>query len=130
MKFIEKTSDGYVDIYVDEKSYNVNYINCNRDDRNLYDNTLAYYKGYLLHNDIGPAIDKYNNMDNENIINIEKRWYKNGLQHRDNGPAIEMITLPFYYKYNEWWLNNKQYSEEQYWKMVNFKNKNRVLYDI
>ncbi len=45
-----------------------------------------------------------------------KFWYKNHLLHREDGPAEEYFSgLERYY------LNNKHYFKEDYWKIIRFK---------
>lgn len=38
-------------------------------------------------------------------------WYKDFMLHREDGPAVELD-----YDYNEYWLNNKRYSEKEFMK--------------
>ena len=38
-----------------------------------------------------------------------KFWLLNGKLHREDGPAIEDANGT-----NEWWLNDKQYTEEEF----------------
>ncbi len=75
-----------------------------------------------LHRDGGPAIE---------YANGDKEWYKNGKRHREDGPAIEwanggkmwFITGKKHREdgpavewdsYKEWYINDIQYSEEEY----------------
>jgi len=37
-----------------------------------------------------------------------KEWRLNGKRHREDGPAIERAS------YKEWWLNDKQLTEEEF----------------
>jgi len=62
-----------------------------------------------------------------NIYNTDKikRSWKGYLIHRENGPAIEWDNGD-----RMWYLNGIRYSEEDYLKMMNLKNKYRVLYEI
>jgi hypothetical protein len=77
---------------------------------------ITYYRGYLVHKISGPAIE-YNSGS--------KCWYKNGIAHRENGPAKEYNDGSKY-----WYLNGIEYNEKEYWKLINLKNKSRVLNDI
>ena len=43
------------------------------------------------------------------LPNGDKHWYLNDKFHREDGPAIEYIN-----EYKEWWLNGKEYTEEEY----------------
>jgi len=47
------------------------------------------------------------------------------LIHRDNGPAIEWNN-----GHEEWFLNGICYTKEEYYKILNFKSKNKVLDEI
>lgn len=38
-----------------------------------------------------------------------KRWLLNRLLHREDGPAVEYLDGT-----KEWWINNKQYTEQQH----------------
>jgi len=80
-----------------------------------YNISGAYFKGYEIHRKNKPAIEhKYC-----------KSWYIDGKKHRDDGPAVEYGNG---YKY--WYLNGKEYSEEEYLKIMNLKKKNRVLDEV
>jgi len=83
-------------------------------DVDISTNTL-YWHGRLVHREDGPAIE----------CNIIKEWYIEGKRHRENGPAIESINESC-----RWFLDNKEYSKEEYLSIVNLKNKQRVLNDI
>jgi len=75
-----------------------------------------YYKGYLIHRKHGPAIE-WNDGD--------KYWSLNGKRHREDGPAVERITGE-----KTWYLNGKRYSEEEYLKIMNLKNKKKILNEV
>jgi len=75
-----------------------------------------YYKGYLLHKEDGPAIIHNNGT---------KEWYIEGKRHRENWPAMEFSNGT-----KSWFLNGIQYSEKDYWKIINLKKKNGVLNEI
>jgi len=52
-------------------------------------------------------------------------YYRGYLVHREDGPAIE------WYDGDKWWfISGKPYTEKEYWKLMNLKNKSRVLNDI
>jgi hypothetical protein len=81
-----------------------------------YKDDLSYYKGYLLHRENGPAIE---------YAGFIEEWYLNGKRHRENGPAVEWDDGD-----KDWYLNGVEYEEKEYWKLMNLKNKNKVLYEI
>jgi len=98
-------------------------IYCTNDYHKIFDQGGFYYsnykwrfKGYVLHREDGPAIE-YNNGD--------KEWFKNGVRHRIDGPAVDYSD-----GYKEYWLNEKEYGEEKYYKLMNLKNKVRVLDEV
>jgi len=86
----------------------------------FYTKSILYYKGYMIHRDIGPAID------NKHCVN--KEWYLNGLRHREDGPAVKNFGNTL------WYIKNKIYFDlNEYWtdiKIINLKKKSRVLDDI
>ena len=47
-----------------------------------------------------------------------KYWYKKGYLHREDGPAVEPIANA----YRAWYLNNTEYSEQE-WLIAMRKNK-------
>ena len=47
-----------------------------------------------------------------------KMWYQNGLYHRLDGPAVEYAD-----GYKEWWVEDKQYSEEQFLAKIESMNR-------
>jgi len=72
--------------------------------------------------------DYYKKCDNNGFyydIIFNKLYYKGHLVHHENGPAFESINGD-----KQWYLNGKEYSEEDYLSIVNLKNKQRVLNDI
>ena len=78
--------------------------------------SIWYYKGYMLHRNDEPAIE---------WCDGSKEWYFNGQSHREDGPAIQWSDG------DDWWyLDGMKRCKEDYWKLINLKNKNRVLDDI
>ena len=64
-----------------------------------------WYKNGKLHRDNDlPAVEQSNG---------NKYWHKNGKLHRENGPAIE-----YYYGRKSYFLENKYYAEENYYKTL------------
>jgi len=100
-------------IYCKDESYNEKYDT--NDSYYTIDN-LYYYRGYLIHREDGPAVEWYNG---------DESWFLNGQLHREDGPAQE-----YYGTYKGWYLNGEHYSEEEYLKIINLKNKIRVLDEI
>jgi hypothetical protein len=43
-------------------------------------------------------------------------WYQNGKIHRENGPAIEFKNGD-----KKWFLQDREYTEKDYWRMVKLK---------
>ncbi len=61
---------------------------------------------------------KWYRLDGPGYENLygDKLWFKDGALHREGGPAIEWCDgNKFYY------LNNKIYSEKEYWEIIRFK---------
>ena len=54
-----------------------------------------------LHREDGPAVEYSNGSG--------KEWYLNGDLHREGGPAVEWAN-----GYKEWWINDIQYTEQEY----------------
>jgi len=52
-------------------------------------------------------------------------YYKGYLVHRENGPAIEWDNGD-----KSWYFEGKKFSEKNYYKIINLKNKNRVLDEV
>jgi len=77
---------------------------------------IAYYNGYLVHRAGGPA---------RCWCDGNEEWIFDGKLHREDGPATIYDNKEKY-----WYLNGKEYSEEEYLKIINLKNKNRVLNEI
>lgn len=81
----------------------------------------------ILHREDGPAIEyksgpkhwfvngKRHRLDGPAIEypNSYNAWYKDGLCHREDGAAIEFVNGGKMY-----WLNDKNYIEEDYWKEI------------
>ena len=117
-------------VYCKDESYNKV---CNNNKFNYsYNGDILYYRGCLVDREDGPAIEYKEDylvyQKNEYTVeyNYEQRgWYKDGKKHREDGPAEAWSD-----GIKEWWLNDREYSEKEYWKMMNLKNKNRVLDEI
>jgi hypothetical protein len=75
-----------------------------------------YFNGYLIHRDDGPGIEWHTG---------NKEWYFEGHLHKENGPAVE-----YHDGKKLWFINGKEYTKETYSKVLNLKNKNRVLNEI
>jgi len=82
----------------------------------IYNNYKMWYIDGKLHRWNGPAIE---------CNDGGKTWFLFGGLHREDGPAIEYSNGDKY-----WFLNDKEYSEKKYWKVMNLKNKQRVLDEI
>jgi len=100
-------------VYCKNNSYNKEFDN----------NTFAgdyrycqYYKGYLVHRKNACSIK---------FKNGSKQWYFEGKLHRENGPAIERNDGSGIF-----FINGKEYTEKEYYKIINFKSKCKVLDDI
>ena len=65
--------------------------------------TCHYDADGELHRDDGPAIETTNS----------KAWYRHGKLHRDDGPAVEITAIRDGSK-NEWWLDGRQYTKEEF----------------
>jgi len=73
MKFENKYAiiyckDNYYKEFNNNRFYNIN-------------NIIWYFRGYLVHREDGPALERKDG---------HKEWYKNGKLHRQDGPAVEM----------------------------------------
>jgi hypothetical protein len=66
-----------------------------------YGGTKRWHLNGLAHREDGPAIEHFNGA---------KNWMRHGLLHREDGPALESRFG------NEWYLNDRRYTEEDYWK--------------
>jgi len=109
MKFETKNKDI---IYCKNNSYQKKY-----DNGGFYNNNrMQYYKGYLLHRKNKVAIEWSDGV---------KHWYLNGVTHREDGPAIEWSDGS-----RSWILNGRHYTEEEYWNVINLKNKKKILDEI
>ena len=71
---------------------------------NKYGDKFWYDSDSKWHREDGPAIE-WNNGN--------KWWCKHGHFHREDGPAIEWVS-----GYKEYYLDNIQYSEEEYWEKI------------
>lgn len=65
--------------------------------------TKQWWINGFLHREDGPAIE------NDDGKKQSKVWYINGYKHRIDGPALEFSD-----GYKEWWINDKQLTEEEY----------------
>ena len=65
----------------------------------LANGSKAWWLNDKLHREDGPAIE---------WASGDTFWYLNGKLHRTNGPACEWDDR------KEWWLNGKQYTEEEF----------------
>lgn len=64
-------------------------------------NLLYWYKNEKCHRDYGPS-----------ITNRYRVWAKKGRLHREDGPAVEYEDGR-----KEWWLNDEEYSEEEFFQI-------------
>ena len=70
--------------------------------------------------------DYFKKFDNKDLCyNYGLCYYRGYLIHRQAGPALEWNNGEKY-----WFFNGHEYSEEEYWKIINLKKKKKVLYDI
>jgi hypothetical protein len=67
--------------------------------------TKRWYQNGLLHRLDGPAVE---------YANGSKAWCQNGEPHRLDGPAVEWADGEKY-----WYIEGKEYTEEQFNKIVN-----------
>jgi len=129
MKFKEDSKT----VYCKDNSYRREF------DKNSCNYNMQYYKGYLIHREDGPAIE---------WVDGDKEWFKDGKRHRINGPALKFSNGDKYWYlegkhhredgpaieyengYKRWYLNGRRYSEEKYLKIMNLKNKKKVLNEI
>lgn len=74
----------------------------------------SWYQNGVLHRKNGPAVEENNGV---------KEWWVNGKLHREDGPAVEISNLKF------WLLNDVEYTEEQYNKIMEniIKNKYKIV---
>ena len=68
---------------------------------------ICWYKNNVIHKEDGSTIERFYEM------NCRKEWYIHGKLHRTDGLAVMQSD-----GYVEWWLNNIQYSEEEYNKII------------
>jgi hypothetical protein len=76
--------------------------------------TKLYYLNNKLHREDGPAVT---------YPDGAKEWYIEGRWHREDGPAIEYADRHRKYYY----LENKYYSEENYWKEIERRKSLKVI---
>jgi len=63
--------------------------------------------------------------DNDDFYNYGIIWYYKGyLMHREDGPAVEQSIMSMYY------LNGINYSEKEYYNIVNLKKKMDILNEV
>ena len=99
---------------------------------------VLYYKDKgctILHREDGPAIEYADGSKFWYLNGIHhrsdepareyndgtKEWYLNGNLHRIDGPAYEGISEDGYKEWS-WWLNGKEYSEEEHKRLVKMIN--------
>ena len=90
------------------------------------DGTKEWYQNGLLHRTDGPAVEGTNGFklwyQNNKLHRTDgpaleypggsRAWYQNGNRHRIDGPAVVYSSRD----YKEWWLNDKKYTEIDYYK--------------
>jgi len=82
---------------------------------------MVYMRWFIVRMDL--IIKKF---DNEDFYMYEDiTYYKGYLLHREDGPA-GIWDDDLY----EWYLNGKEYSEQEYLNIISLKSKSRVLDDI
>jgi len=70
--------------------------------------------------------NSYNNFNNRGFYKYKNIQYYNGYQiHKEDGPAIK-----FTWGSESWYLNGNYYRKEEYQKIMNLKNKQKVLNEI
>jgi len=52
-------------------------------------------------------------------------YYRGHLIHREDGPAVEYSNGSKY-----WYLNGKEYSEQEYLNIISLKSKSRILDEV
>jgi hypothetical protein len=102
---------------------------------------IEHYNNGILHREDGPAYE-----DDEG----NKQWYFNGKLHRVNGPASELLDRDEWYingklhrvngpaieyhdessHLNEWFLNDKEYSQEEWFEMLSEENKLEMIWNL
>ncbi len=73
---------------------------------NFFDFKYDYYNNSLQEHRMGAPSYEYDG---------SKFWCKNGKWHREDGPAKE-----YFYGDKCYYLNNKEYSEKEYWGIIRF----------
>ena len=81
---------------------------------NYSQGSKSWYQYGKPHRKNGPAVEENNGV---------KEWWVNGKLHREDGPAVEISNLKF------WLLNDVEYTEEQYNKIMEniIKNKYKIV---
>jgi len=69
--------------------------------------------------------EKYNNGSYNPQCKDHHWYYKGYMIHREDGPAIKYSN-----EFKMWFLNGIEYSEESHLKIMNLKNKQKVLNEI
>jgi hypothetical protein len=69
-----------------------------------------WYLDNNLHREGGPAIESHDG---------RKEWFVHGVRHREDGPAIEINDGSCR---KAWYLNGRQYSEEEFLKLTSKKD--------
>jgi hypothetical protein len=69
------------------------------------------YKGQF-HREDGPAFEDKRGY---------KSWWINGEKHREDGPAVEL------YDVKSWFLNNNQYTEQEYKYIIRYRKLKELL---
>ena len=64
--------------------------------------TLEWYQNGKMHREDGPALIMFNGIE---------IWRQHGEIHREDGPAI---VFPMDAKMNEWWIHDKELSEQEH----------------
>ena len=68
----------------------------------------------------------YKEFDNGDFcFNIGQLYWLGYLVHREDGPAVTYTSI-----FEEWYLNGINYSEKEYLKIINLRNKNLVLDEV
>jgi hypothetical protein len=78
----------------------------------------VWYLNGLCHRVNGPASE---------LLDRDE-WYINGKLHRVNGPAIEYHDESSHL--NEWFLNDKEYSQEEWFEMLSEENKLEMIWNL
>ena len=66
---------------------------------------VMYYLNDLRHRLDGPAIE---------WVDGFKEWFNHNKRHRADGPAVEGFVGYKEFQYKEYWINDKEYSEQSF----------------